>query len=970
MAEDTRKILIDVQVKLDQLTETRKQIDALKEAQKSLGKITDENRTQNEIYSQQIRILNTELKNQQKEIDNTVKLQKSESESMKALEAQASLMTEQYKKMSKEQRNSAEGVALKNSINDIKKSLNGANEGIGNFQAQVGNYKNKIQEALGINTGFTGSLVKIGEGGKEVGVTMLKEGAEGVKAFGTSLLKLLSNPIVAILATIAATVMLIVGAMQKNGEVAKNVGLILAPFKAILESVVNIFTSLVKVITDGVVWLENMTITIAKHIPFLNKLAEKAEESIQLKKEEQELNKKIRDQIIESAKEELEIAELKNKSRQRDKYSIAERLKFLQDAGNLEIKKSNEISDNAKTKFELKKKQMIEEGKTYSMLTSEEKTAYRQMEADILNAEKERFTSTLRIRAQESTLIKEEQALRSKIANDNIDLTKQENLTRLDLAKKYFANENKSDAENKSISFKKLQKYNKDVFILEQNAERQKLKNQLYIKDITDQEYNNSLEKLRLKYKVFLNDQSNDEKQFLIDRRKEIISIAGKIQDDQITDVKLKYKSMHEDIKKDSNLNEIQKYYYTIRLKKKEVEEVNNIEINGIKSKYSEITTNLDNQYENELLLAKNNKRATLELYSTLLEDKLKQAKQAQKDNENADEISRKQYEKDVIKAQNDLNDNKESIQNLNLQTELNNARSNDQLIYETKVKFLKKELVDKKGNADEISRINKELADLEISEQLRVIAKRKEIANEIIGIANNIATVYKNREDSQVKITDEANTKKKESLQAKLDAGIITQKKYDNEVKKLDAEADKQKAIIARKQALRSRNLSLAQVIINTIESESKTFATLGYPAGIPAAILAGVVGTAETAAIMSTEIPKASKGMLINGKSHAQGGQLVEAEGGEIIINKRSSQAFRSQLSDINEWGGGVKFANGGVFNDGGYSVRNSIQASQGITKSEMIDIISSQRIYVAVEDIRKGDKKYSDIESGGKY
>lgn len=49
-------------------------------------------------------------------------------------------------------------------------------------------------------------------------------------------------------------------------------------------------------------------------------------------------------------------------------------------------------------------------------------------------------------------------------------------------------------------------------------------------------------------------------------------------------------------------------------------------------------------------------------------------------------------------------------IQNLNLQTELNNANNNDRLIYETKLDYLKKELESKKDNADEVARINKEL--------------------------------------------------------------------------------------------------------------------------------------------------------------------------------------------------------------------------------------------------------------------
>lgn len=475
------------------------------------------------------------------------------------------------------------------------------------------------------------------------------------------------------------------------------------------------------------------------------------------------------------------------------------------------------------------------------------------------------------------------------------------------------------------------------------------------------------------KERVDAENKAEKEYEEMIRRREAIYKLIPEIEKIEIQHTKDIYKKANDDLLKDTEIKENELLYLKTKLSIAEKEALSEIDTK-YRRKY---ISALDEQFENEIIYSQNNKRKLLEIELILNEEKLASAKRTQalaiKDLKDGCNITVKELnalDKDVLAGEKAVANSKKSIQDLSLQTELNNARSNDQLIYETKLKYLKKELSDKKGNADEVARLNKEIADLEIAEQMRVIAKRKELANEIIGIANNIATVYKNKEDAQVTDTENANNAKKESLKSKLDDGIITQKKYDNEVKKLDAEADKQKAIIARKQAIRSRNLSLAQVIINTIESESKTFATLGYPAGIPAAILAGVVGAAETAAIMSTEIPKASRGMLINGKSHAQGGQLVEAEGGEVIINKRSSQAFRSQLSAINEWGGGVKFANGGVFNDGGYSVRNSIQASQGITKNEMIDIISNQRIYVAVEDIRKGDKKYSDIESGGKY
>jgi len=65
-------------------------------------------------------------------------------------------------------------------------------------------------------------------------------------------------------------------------------------------------------------------------------------------------------------------------------------------------------------------------------------------------------------------------------------------------------------------------------------------------------------------------------------------------------------------------------------------------------------------------------------------------------------------------------------------------------------------------------------------------------------------------------------------------------------------------------------------------------------------------------------------ANGGMVHGNSHAQGGEkfavggrVVELEGGEAVINKRSTAMFRGQLSAMNSAGGGVKFADGGLMN-----------------------------------------------------
>ena len=54
--------------------------------------------------------------------------------------------------------------------------------------------------------------------------------------------------------------------------------------------------------------------------------------------------------------------------------------------------------------------------------------------------------------------------------------------------------------------------------------------------------------------------------------------------------------------------------------------------------------------------------------------------------------------------------------------------------------------------------------------------------------------------------------------------------------------------------------------------------------------------------------------------GPRHSEGGiptRFGELEGGEAVINKKSTEMFRPILSKMNQAGGGVSFARGGIVN-----------------------------------------------------
>lgn len=100
---------------------------------------------------------------------------------------------------------------------------------------------------------------------------------------------------------------------------------------------------------------------------------------------------------------------------------------------------------------------------------------------------------------------------------------------------------------------------------------------------------------------------------------------------------------------------------------------------------------------------------------------------------------------------------------------------------------------------------------------------------------------------------------------------------------------------------------------------------------------------------------------GMLV-GPSHEEGGikartragRMIELEGGEVIINRRSSERFRKELSDINVAGGGVSFATGGVSSP-------TIDSSMGAGNFKMVEINTPVSVNIKVDS-------NGTVESGG--
>ena len=137
--------------------------------------------------------------------------------------------------------------------------------------------------------------------------------------------------------------------------------------------------------------------------------------------------------------------------------------------------------------------------------------------------------------------------------------------------------------------------------------------------------------------------------------------------------------------------------------------------------------------------------------------------------------------------------------------------------------------------------------------------------------------------------------------------------------------------------------------------------------------ALVAKVMGKFEKGGVVD-DGKKFANGGMVHGASHANGGvkfavggRVNELEGGEAVINKRSTAMFRNQLSSMNQAGGGVKFADGGLlsspqFTEAQFSANN---------QSAMMGAMGGQRKVVVVEsDITTSQSTVSVIQANATF
>jgi hypothetical protein len=832
-----------------------------------------------------------------------------------ALSAKLNKLRKDYKDLAvSNQANTEEGKKLLAQIQELDKQLKGIDGSVGQYQRSVGDYSNKIQEASEALGGFGGISGKIISGVQGIGA-----------AFKTML-----GPIGLVIAAfelIVGSVKAFFTSSEEGQNSLRKFGMV---FNTIFKNIQDAVAVVGGVIIKGVEAIGGAIQYVSEALFGVNaELNKEIRLAQQLAKEQDAIDKTARKNLIKNAKDNQEIAELRNKVAQKDKFTNQERLGFLDQAiaKETEILKRNE--DIAKRRLKV-----LKDETSVGQRTKEQKQAIAEAEAELINLQTENLNKTRELQGQRIEAINAEKAAaktaadeqrkqneeiqkeRKKFQEDeakfqqeaikkNADIIQQTNKITTDL----IANE----YEKRRIIAQKSEEA--DIKALNDGLAEQKKVNQERIKEAEKLYGATSKEAQKVRTKVETEEKQTAEQieAYKVERAKQTAKELEQVKKDQLQ----KEKEMQ--IKAFEDQMSLEKATADALLMQKQL------------------------QYQQERALLDANKK----------EDAAKIL-----------ELDRKLAQDQYYITQNRLKDEQELIENqLKNNTQLTQQ---EQEVLKNRLVALKTEEATNFANAEQKKRdaskattdqviIDAQKQAEALNKTIQQVGAYTKMGLEAIGSfidSANQAQMQKFDEDLQ-KSTERQSMLEEELqnstglqaqyIQQQIDQELASQKKLAKEKEKLEKEAKVQK-----------KALAIIDSIINTALAISSAN-TLPPPANVPAMIAAGIAGALQTAMIAAqplatggvvgkpgTDIVQFAGGGKVTSRGNIKplsngDNVLATLKTGEVVLNQQQQNRIGYQTLKKARIPG---FANGGMVGAPTTLIQSSnAMISEGMLQNQML-------------------------------
>ena len=331
---DDEMILLDLKVNskeaLDnivQLTkanaELKKKLDDVKKADKEAGEESEESiRIKTELNAQ-IKENNAGIRENTKELKTQSAEVATSTNSINAMRSKLRELTSSYNSMSKEMRESEVGKNVANEMKTLNESVNEANIRVSNFKDNIGNYPKVMGGVVGSNSAVGRSMQSLGITADTTASAFGKTMVNSLKAVGMQMKELMANPLILGLAAIVGVVTAIVEAIKRSDNALTALQRAFAPITEFIDIVIKGVTVIAEGVASALEWVMTLGGSVETE----------GQKAVRIMDEIEDLR---RDNVKKQAKDEADIAELREKAGDKEKYSAAERKKALEDAKKIE----------------------------------------------------------------------------------------------------------------------------------------------------------------------------------------------------------------------------------------------------------------------------------------------------------------------------------------------------------------------------------------------------------------------------------------------------------------------------------------------------------------------------------------------------------------------------------------------------------------------------------------------------------
>lgn len=353
--EDNGTILLDVQMDdlINSLRELKRQYDENTAAMKKLQEQGEENSDEYIKLANDNKVLRGEMRGVESQIQNEIKAERAQEKSLVQLRAQLANLQKQYDAMSGDQRMSQAGTALQQKIKALSDEVLGLEGNTGRWQRNVGNYKSALE-------GLAGSFGKagLGAGGLGKAINALQSG----------------NPVIAgvtaAVAALTAGIKRLTEEFKDNEKAAMemhetNAAIEVQTYanKRAWNDLADWFNKVWRKTVDQLVFTEYKVYGVMDRITnFFGGNANAAEnfarQNILLRKvaeAENKLTKDTREWSVQEAKIRNEIADLRQKTYDKENYNAQQRAEMLDQIEQKELYISKQRENLARREYAINK---------------------------------------------------------------------------------------------------------------------------------------------------------------------------------------------------------------------------------------------------------------------------------------------------------------------------------------------------------------------------------------------------------------------------------------------------------------------------------------------------------------------------------------------------------------------------------------------------------------------------------------